>query len=186
MLTRAEKTYLALTLAFLGAGSGIKAWRHATVKLGPFPDPATLAQDSARTADSLAAADSLSPADPGTGPGDTASTTDALYASRGAEALNPPLSAWNEQPRPDGAGVRPPPDRHEGKSRAEPGPAGKIDLNRADAASLMRVPGIGAKTAAAILAWRRAHGPFRDLRDLLNIKGIGDKKLEKLGPHILL
>jgi competence ComEA-like helix-hairpin-helix protein len=180
MLTRSEKTYLALTLAFLGAGSGIKAWRHATVKLGPFPDPETLAQDSARSADSLAAPDSPALAEPGIGLGDTA------HASRAAESPNPPFPAPEGKGGAAGAENAPPDGARHMKSRSEAGPAGKIDLNRADAASLMRVPGIGAKTAEAILAWRRAHGPFRDLRDLLNIKGIGEKKLEKLGPHILL
>jgi competence protein ComEA len=50
----------------------------------------------------------------------------------------------------------------------------------------MRIKGVGEKTAAAILAYRRAHGPFRDVRELLQIKGIGEKKLEKLRPHIIL
>jgi competence protein ComEA len=50
----------------------------------------------------------------------------------------------------------------------------------------MRIKGVGEKTAAAILAYRRAHGPFRDVRELLRIKGIGEKKLEKLRPYIIL
>jgi competence ComEA-like helix-hairpin-helix protein len=172
MLTRSEKTYLALTLAFLAAGSGIKAWRQATVKLGPFPDPETLAQDSAHSVDSLASSDSLAQAAPAIGPGDTASVPQA------AEAGTATAFAPDEGRRQAGAGT--------GKSSRPTGPADKINLNRADAADLMRVKGVGAKTAAAILAWRRAHGPFRDLRDLLNIKGIGEKKLEKLGPYIIL
>jgi competence protein ComEA len=172
MLTRTEKTYLALTLAFLAAGSGIRAWRHATVRLGPFPDADTLAQDSLRSAHSLPASDSLAQAGQAPYPGDTASATPA------AELPGSP------PPAPDGPGSFP--GAGKGSSPVASGPAGPINLNRADAAALMRLKGIGAKTAEAILAWRRVHGPFRDIRDLLNIKGIGEKKLEKLGPHIIL
>ena len=162
MLTRAEKTYLALALAFFATGSGIKAWRRASVRLGPFPDPATLAQDSARAADSLAR-DRAGPA---------------------AEVSVPPSA--DTIPAPAAAAVVAPSGGIPRTRHGESALAGKVDLNRADVAGLMRVPGIGAKTAEAILAYRRAHGPFRNLRDLLQIKGIGEKRLEKLAPYIIL
>jgi competence protein ComEA len=72
-------------------------------------------------------------------------------------------------------------------SRAKASPdAIKVDVNRADAAALTRVKGIGAKTAQAIIEHRRAHGAYRNLRDLLQVKGIGEKKLEKLAPYLIL
>jgi competence protein ComEA len=159
MLTRSEKTYLCMTLAFLAIGFGLKTWRRASVRLGPFPDASTLALDSAHTADSLAATASANP-----GLLDTISSP-ASVSVPGAEV------STISQP---------------GGTRTGSGFTDKIDLNRADAAGLMRIKGVGEKTAAAILAYRRAHGPFRAVRDLLQIKGIGEKKLEKLTPHIIL
>lgn len=56
----------------------------------------------------------------------------------------------------------------------------KVDVNRADCSQLVDLPGIGEKTAQAIIAYRQAQGPFRNLDDLKAIKGLGGKKLEKL------
>jgi len=54
---------------------------------------------------------------------------------------------------------------------------GPIDLNRADASALEALPGVGPATAAAIVAHREQHGPFRSVDDLLDVRGIGDSKL---------
>ena len=63
----------------------------------------------------------------------------------------------------------------------EAGPeAGKIDLNRADAAMLTALPGIGPKTAQKITDYREANGPFSSVEELLNVTGIGPAKLEKI------
>lgn len=55
---------------------------------------------------------------------------------------------------------------------------GSVDINRASKEDLERLPGIGPKTAEAIIAYRESHGPFRRVEDLLQVKGIGPKKLE--------
>jgi len=55
-----------------------------------------------------------------------------------------------------------------------------IDLNRADVEVLQTVRGIGPKLAGAIIAYRRNHGPFRSLDELLQVKGIGPAKLANL------
>ena len=60
----------------------------------------------------------------------------------------------------------------------------KIDLNKASAAQLQELHGIGAKTAAAIVAYREAHGAFKSVDDLTRVKGIGEKKLSKLEDDI--
>jgi competence protein ComEA len=57
---------------------------------------------------------------------------------------------------------------------------GPLDLNRADAAALDGLPGIGPATAAAIIAFREENGPFGALEDLLNVPGIGPAKLAQL------
>jgi len=56
----------------------------------------------------------------------------------------------------------------------------KVNLNTASAAQLQEVKGIGVKTAAAIVAYREAHGAFKSVDDLTHVKGIGEKKLSKL------
>lgn len=55
-----------------------------------------------------------------------------------------------------------------------------VDLNTADLAALQTLPGVGPATAQAILDWRAENGSFRSVDDLLDVTGIGDKKLEKL------
>lgn len=70
-------------------------------------------------------------------------------------------------------------------SPAAPGSAGSsssgvVDLNTADAAALESLSGVGPATSAAILAWRDEHGRFEAVEDLLDVRGIGEKKLEAL------
>lgn len=55
-----------------------------------------------------------------------------------------------------------------------------IDLNTADAKQLMALPGIGETLAGEILAYREAHGGFLQKEELLQVKGIGEKKFEAL------
>ncbi len=56
----------------------------------------------------------------------------------------------------------------------------KVNVNKAGAAELMALPGIGEATAAAILEYRKANGPFKSVNDLMQVKGIGEKKLAAL------
>lgn len=67
--------------------------------------------------------------------------------------------------------------------RARSGPA-PIDPNRADRADWDRLPGIGPRTALAILAHRDSRGPFRGPEDLLAVRGIGPKKLARIAPWV--
>jgi competence protein ComEA len=59
-------------------------------------------------------------------------------------------------------------------------------LNQADAAELRRLPGVGAKRAQAILLLRQRLGRFQKPADLLRVKGIGPRTLERLLPHVVL
>ena len=56
---------------------------------------------------------------------------------------------------------------------------GKISINQADQSQLESLPGVGAKRAADIIRYREEHGPFKNLKDLTKISGIGEKTLEK-------
>lgn len=57
---------------------------------------------------------------------------------------------------------------------------GMVDLNRGSLAELQTLPGIGPKTAQAIVSYREDVGPFKSVDDLLKVKGIGPKKLESI------
>ena len=57
---------------------------------------------------------------------------------------------------------------------------GPLDINRADAAALDELPGIGPATAAAIVSHRDDNGPFTSVTSLQEVPGIGPAKLEAL------
>jgi competence protein ComEA len=65
-------------------------------------------------------------------------------------------------------------------------PDGEINVNTADKDALMRLKGVGETTAAQIIKEREANGPFHFPADLLAVKGIGTKKLERMLPDIRL
>ncbi|THB78452.1 MAG: helix-hairpin-helix domain-containing protein [Desulfobulbaceae bacterium] len=62
----------------------------------------------------------------------------------------------------------------------------KININTADEAVLTELPGVGPKTAERIHLYRQQNGPFKTLDDLLNVKGIGPKVLDKIRPYATL
>ena len=63
-------------------------------------------------------------------------------------------------------------------------PAHPININTAGASDLQQVPGIGPSTAQKILDTRKSYGTFKSVDDLLAIKGIGPKKLEKMRKYL--
>lgn len=65
-------------------------------------------------------------------------------------------------------------------------PGGRIDLNRADAAELDRLPGIGPVLASRIVAYRSQIGGFHSPDELLGVRGIGPRLLERILPDLLV
>lgn len=61
--------------------------------------------------------------------------------------------------------------------------AGLININTADAAELMKLKGVGEKTAEKIIEYR-VQTPFEKPEDIMNVKGIGEKKFEDIKDHI--
>ncbi|UCG44450.1 MAG: ComEA family DNA-binding protein [candidate division WOR-3 bacterium] len=59
---------------------------------------------------------------------------------------------------------------------------GPININTATAELLERLPGVGPKTAQRIVEYREAQGRFSSVDELMNVKGIGPKKLEQIRP----
>jgi competence protein ComEA len=82
--------------------------------------------------------------------------------------------AWGAQ---DGSARRP----AAAKQRLESGV--KVDLNRAAIEELVRLPGIGRKRAEAIVAYRKKR-PFRRVREIRKIRGVGRKTFQRLAPLI--
>lgn len=54
----------------------------------------------------------------------------------------------------------------------------KVNINAATVEQLTALPGIGPAIAGGIVEYREKNGAFRQVEDLLRVKGIGEKKLE--------
>lgn len=57
--------------------------------------------------------------------------------------------------------------------------AGSIDINRAPANDLARVPGVGKAIAQRIVELRQLQGPFASLDELLDVAGMTQSRLER-------
>lgn len=81
------------------------------------------------------------------------------------------------------------PLRYPAKRRSDLEPAsaaGLVYLNSATLAQLDTLPGVGPSTAQKILEYRRMHGPFSSVDELLGVSGIGEKKLAKMRSRLSL
>lgn len=65
-------------------------------------------------------------------------------------------------------------------TKPEPKSGEPVNLNTATVEQLDALPGVGPVTAAAIVAWREAHGKFADVDQLGDVDGIGPARLAKL------
>jgi competence protein ComEA len=63
---------------------------------------------------------------------------------------------------------------------------GKININTATAKELALIPGVGPVTAQSIIAYRKKNGKFKSAKDLLNVKGIGEKTMKKMKKQVKL
>lgn len=63
-------------------------------------------------------------------------------------------------------------------------PKSKININAARPVELMQLPGIGPSYAQKIVEYRKKHNGFKKIADIKRIKGIGEKKFEKIKNYI--
>lgn len=82
------------------------------------------------------------------------------------------------------AAAPPAPDRNRSKSAQLP--QQPVDLNTASMAELQTLPTVGPEMATRILEYRNVHGAFHSVEELNQIEGIGDKKLDKLRPYVVV
>ncbi|WP_394846684.1 helix-hairpin-helix domain-containing protein [Pendulispora brunnea] len=99
-----------------------------------------------------------------------------------AGAIAPPPVASAPAPEPCGSRRA---GEHAGRG-GEASPDDPVILNTAQADDLRRLPGVGAKRAESILALRTRLGRFRQLEDLLRVRGIGRATLRRLRPLVRL
>lgn len=71
-------------------------------------------------------------------------------------------------------------------AQAVPAPSGaayvmtKVNINNATVRDLMKVKGINAARARAVVAYRKKHGNFKTIEDLANVKGFKKMKAARL------
>jgi competence protein ComEA len=108
---------------------------------------------------------------------------------RGASERAAPVIELDDPGNPGEAETAAPTTRGAGaKNVARATPDDPVDLNTARVDDLRRLPGVGAKRAQAILALR-AHlpgGRFRQLEDLLKVKGVGRAMIKRIHPLVRL
>ncbi|PAP78569.1 ComEA family DNA-binding protein [Rubrivirga marina] len=157
---------LTLLLALLG---GTVA-RHLQATSAPIPADFYAASDAAFA---TAAADTTREAAP--------AVPLALAAMPEAPASAAPAADSTAAEIADAAVERAAAPRRSGKP-----PPAPTNLNTASAQELQRLPRIGPALAGRIVEHRRTHGPFRTPEQITEVKGIGEKTLERMRPWIRL
>ncbi|MCD6215382.1 MAG: helix-hairpin-helix domain-containing protein [Candidatus Desulfofervidus sp.] len=56
----------------------------------------------------------------------------------------------------------------------------KLNINTATIEQLQNLPGVGSHIAQEIINYRHEHGPFQKVEHITQVKGIGEKKFEKI------
>jgi competence protein ComEA len=63
---------------------------------------------------------------------------------------------------------------------------GLVNINTASAEALDTLPGIGPALAERIIAYRQEHGPFTDIGQIMEVKGIGEATFARLKAYITI
>lgn len=147
----------------LGAGASVPA------QVADRAGPVAGAQDPEPTGDP----DSPEAPAPGVGTESPAQVADPVDLVAGDQAPAP--TGGTESPDTPAPGVG-----------AEGDPFGRPSINTASASALAKVPGLGTELARAVVAHRKAKGPFASVQDLVVISGIGPKKAAALAELVTL
>ncbi len=63
---------------------------------------------------------------------------------------------------------------------------GVVNINDATTAQLELLPRVGPALAKRIIEFRKANGPFRSVDELVAVRGIGERSLERLRPYLTI
>ena len=99
---------------------------------------------------------------------------DSVFAARSAELVPRETGGANSAHTVSSGPV------HDAETPAQ----ASINLNTASAEKLATLPGIGPSIARRIIEYRDAQGLFEAVEDLMNVKGIGPKKFERIKPYL--
>jgi comEA protein len=66
----------------------------------------------------------------------------------------------------------------------KPAPSGKVNINTATAQQLTVLPGVGEKLAQRIVDYRQKAGGFKNVSELMNVQGIGEKNLARFQAYL--
>ncbi|MAY74778.1 MAG: hypothetical protein CMJ31_08730 [Phycisphaerae bacterium] len=102
------------------------------------------------------------------------------------DGAEPDVPAEIDHPAPARITTTPPQPAPEAAPRPTPSDpyATLINVNLATAKELEALPRIGPVLAQRIVDHRNANGPFRSVRDMTAVKGIGEKTADGLAPYI--
>lgn len=67
---------------------------------------------------------------------------------------------------------------------AKAAPTAKVNINTASVQQLATLPGVGEKVAARIVEYRQKSGGFKSAAELVNVRGIGEKNLQKIEAYL--
>ncbi len=118
---------------------------------------------------------------------------DSLFATEGSDSTTPVQFASRIVPAdsviiPTSGFADTPPSRRASRPRTRSTASAnnpvRMNINTADAEMLQRLPRIGPALAGRIIAYRREIGPFTSINQVVNVRGIGEKTLEKMAPWI--
>ena len=69
-------------------------------------------------------------------------------------------------------------------AKAQKGTPELINVNTANLEELVTLPGIGESYALRLIEYRKKYGPFERVEDLLNVRGIGDRTLDRIRSRV--
>ena len=65
-------------------------------------------------------------------------------------------------------------------------PTEKVNINSATSEQLQALPGIGPAIAKSIIDYRTKVGKFNKVEEIINVKGVGEKKFQKIKDRLVI